>query len=215
MAAAQHQSIVDTCREVAAAEHGLSLRAVCLLAPRSIAKTTSGKIARAWCRKGFQEGTLQVVFRSDSVPPASPAGEEVPQAVGGVMGYSPLPGEIEEPVEEGGESEQKKSKSRVQSVEALIPQLEAALLQICAQGPSEVNAPVDRDAALLSLGLDSMTIVQFKGVLEHRCTSSSGDIQRLSVVWSLSGLNATSRTSSSSPIWRLSTSWRSLCRRAL
>ena len=28
--------------------------------------------------------------------------------------------------------------------------------------------PVDRNTALLSLGLDSMTIVQFKGVLENR-----------------------------------------------
>ena len=53
-------------------------------------------------------------------------------------------------------------------LEALVQQLETALLQVSAQGPSELSAPIDRDAALLSLGLDSMTVVQFKGVLENR-----------------------------------------------
>ena len=39
---------------------------ICLLAPRSISKTTSGKIARAWCRKAFIAGSLQLLHRSDN-----------------------------------------------------------------------------------------------------------------------------------------------------
>ena len=57
---------------------------------------------------------------------------------------------------------------RNSSVEELLLKLESVLLQISSQGPSELKAPIDRHTPLISLGLDSMTIVQFKGVLENR-----------------------------------------------
>lgn len=41
--------------------HGLALSHVLLLEPRTIPKTTSGKIARAWCRKRFLAAELKVV----------------------------------------------------------------------------------------------------------------------------------------------------------
>ena len=41
--------------------HGLALSHVLLLEPRTIPKTTSGKIARAWCKKRFLAGELKVV----------------------------------------------------------------------------------------------------------------------------------------------------------
>ena len=41
--------------------HGLALSHVLLLEPRTIPKTTSGKIARAWCKKKFLSGDLRVI----------------------------------------------------------------------------------------------------------------------------------------------------------
>jgi hypothetical protein len=49
------------------------LTSVVLLKTRTIPKTTSGKIARSWCRRGYQEGTLSVLSRWDA---ADGAGEE-------------------------------------------------------------------------------------------------------------------------------------------
>ena len=43
-------------------EHGVALTNIVLLEVRSIPKTTSGKIARAWCRKAFLEGSLKIVY---------------------------------------------------------------------------------------------------------------------------------------------------------
>ena len=57
--------IIRTCRAVVAAEHGLMLSSVVLLRTRTVPKTTSGKIARAWCRKAYVDGTLSALTRWD------------------------------------------------------------------------------------------------------------------------------------------------------
>ncbi len=43
-------------------EHSLALSHVVILRPRTIPKTTSGKIARAWCRKAFMNKTLNSIY---------------------------------------------------------------------------------------------------------------------------------------------------------
>ena len=57
--------IIRTCRAVVAAEHGLMLSSVVLLRTRTVPKTTSGKIARAWCRKAYVDGSLSALTRWD------------------------------------------------------------------------------------------------------------------------------------------------------
>lgn len=47
-------------------------------------------------------------------------------------------------------------------------QLENLLLQVAAQGPSPLTGPLDKALPVSAMGLDSMTLVQFKGVLEKR-----------------------------------------------
>ena len=73
-----YEALAASCREVVSAQHGLSLSVVCLLETRSVPKTTSGKIARAWCRRGFLEGSLRIKYRLDSrdVPPETLGNEE-------------------------------------------------------------------------------------------------------------------------------------------
>lgn len=48
-------------------EHGVGLSHVIFLEARSVPKTTSGKIARAWCRKAFLEGSLKILFQKSFV----------------------------------------------------------------------------------------------------------------------------------------------------
>lgn len=59
--------IVTSCRQAVSTEHGLTLSSVVLLKTRSVPKTTSGKIARIWCKRGFIDGTLSVLHRWDGV----------------------------------------------------------------------------------------------------------------------------------------------------
>jgi hypothetical protein len=70
----------------------------------------------------------------------------------------------------GGAGGEVRSAEQVRAlpVETIIAQLEELLVAVAAQGPSPLTAPLDRNAPVTALGLDSMTIVQFKGVLEKR-----------------------------------------------
>lgn len=55
-------SITALVREHVAREHGVRVHAVSLLAPRSIPKTTSGKIMRHACRRDFLAGTSEALY---------------------------------------------------------------------------------------------------------------------------------------------------------
>ncbi|XP_057823986.2 uncharacterized protein LOC131036178 [Cryptomeria japonica] len=52
--------VAEQIRMVVAAEHGVEIAAVKLIKPRTICKTTSGKIRRSECLKQFTDGTLDV-----------------------------------------------------------------------------------------------------------------------------------------------------------
>ena len=54
-------SLANQIRSAINQEHSLGLFSIALLKTRTVPKTSSGKIARAWCRKGYVAGTLQVV----------------------------------------------------------------------------------------------------------------------------------------------------------
>ena len=80
-AEAIRQAITDT--------HGIPVAAVVLLAPKSILKTSSGKIRRQDCKKAFLAGTLKVLgelrFEAREVTADSAApGTETEQAIAGV-----------------------------------------------------------------------------------------------------------------------------------
>jgi acyl transferase domain-containing protein/acyl-CoA synthetase (AMP-forming)/AMP-acid ligase II/acyl carrier protein len=67
-------AILAAIGDVVAREHGVPLHAVVLVAPRTIAKTASGKIARRICRQGFLDESLDVVaaWRSPARTGAGP-----------------------------------------------------------------------------------------------------------------------------------------------
>jgi len=55
-------NLVATIRSAITKEHSLTLSHVVLLPPRTVQKTSSGKIARAWCRKAFLNNTFVSVY---------------------------------------------------------------------------------------------------------------------------------------------------------
>lgn len=160
--------IVKKCREIAANEHGIGINTICLLETRSIPKTTSGKIARAWCRKGLQQGTLKILYRSDESTINQKDFLELDQNEAQTSGkYEKLP-----TGEPGSTTLQNMHFSaqnvREMKLEDIAKYLEAALVQISAIGPNQLKAPIPKTSPLVGLGLDSMTIVQFHGVVENK-----------------------------------------------
>ena len=55
------KSVIGAIRRAISEEHDLRVYKVCLIAPRSIDKTSSGKIQRQSTRKGFLDGSLEVL----------------------------------------------------------------------------------------------------------------------------------------------------------
>lgn len=50
----------------------------------------------------------------------------------------------------------------------IAAKIEHLLIQISAQSPSPLFPPIDMQAPLMTLGLDSMTLIQIKGVIEKK-----------------------------------------------
>ncbi|AUX21618.1 hypothetical protein SOCEGT47_021040 [Sorangium cellulosum] len=65
--------VVEALRAAVAREHDVQPHAVLLLRPRTIPKTSSGKIQRHACAKGFRDGTLEVLEASVAAEAQGPA----------------------------------------------------------------------------------------------------------------------------------------------
>jgi len=146
------------CSDIRAAvntEHSLGLVEVVLLAPRSVPKTSSGKIARAWCRKGYNAGTLKSLYRKhfkvDGIAPM-----ELEDA----NGYAPS---------------QSRNKLSAEEVRALPKgEIMKKLVTDVSQVGSIAASDVVRDAPLVTM-MDSLTLSQFKGMLEQRYSVRMSD----------------------------------------
>jgi hypothetical protein len=168
--------IARNCRRCVAAEHGVMLSCVILLKTRTIPKTTSGKIARSWCRRGYLDGSLSVLSRWDAAADEGHGEEDFigEEAVGDIELVGPSDSSIRDrpaqlqPDTVNPASRLSQLEVRSLSVEEITSKLETTLKQIASQSPAPITGKVDKMASLSSLGLDSFTLVQFKGVLEKR-----------------------------------------------
>lgn len=125
-------------------EHSLSLSQIVFLKTKTVPKTTSGKIARAWCRKAFLAGTLQVVYRKSFKDDTSNL-------------------EIEQ-----GPATAPMTKEDIQKLRGLpkaeiVDKLRIDVARIGQVPPDSI----DDNTALVTI-LDSLSISQFKGRLEGR-----------------------------------------------
>ncbi|MDI1443036.1 MupA/Atu3671 family FMN-dependent luciferase-like monooxygenase [Polyangium sp. 6x1] len=77
------ESVMEAIRRAVADEHAAHLHLIALLAPRSIHKTSSGKIQRRACKQALLAGALEVLGRSDApeAPEDAPAMEDVREAL--------------------------------------------------------------------------------------------------------------------------------------
>lgn len=134
--------LADSIRSAVNQEHSLGLSQLVLLRPRTVPKTSSGKIARAWCRKAFVSKTLDVVYRKSFKTSGSLEIEQTPTP-------SPV-----------------LKLDEMQTLRAMDKkQILAKLANDVAKLGSVPVDSIDVNASLVSI-LDSLTISQFKGLLE-------------------------------------------------
>lgn len=162
----EYDSIIDKCRVTVSSDHGVALSCICLLKDRSIPKTTSGKIARSWCKKAFTENKLSILKRWDGVEDAN-AGivpnvvNDTPAGDKGSSAYTNVPMDENEEILTPEDI-------KLISLDDLVTKLESTLVLVASSGPTPISQKIEPSNSLLSLGLDSLTIVQFKGLLENR-----------------------------------------------
>ena len=123
-------------------EHSLGISQIVFLRTKTVPKTTSGKIARAWCRKGLLGGTLQVVF---------------------VKSYKDkkYSFEIEQNKKSTPLSREEINRLRQASKEEIFDKLRTDVARAGDIPPDTI----DKNTALITI-LDSLSISQFKGELE-------------------------------------------------
>jgi acyl-CoA synthetase (AMP-forming)/AMP-acid ligase II len=137
--------LADQVRSVINQEHSISITQIVFLQTKTVPKTTSGKIARAWCRKAFVGGTLKVVFRKSFKDETATFGiEESSKAAQA----TPL-------------SQKDIQELRNLSTDEIKDKLRVDVAKI-GQIPPDC---IDDDTALITV-LDSLSLSQFKGSLE-------------------------------------------------
>jgi hypothetical protein len=134
-------------------EHSLGITEIVFLQPRSVPKTSSGKIARAWCRKGFVAGTLKVVYRKSFK--TSTSFLEIEPTEDGSPGSTNC--STARPAMNAGDAE----KIRAMTKEEILGKLTSDAARAASIPPDSI----DKKAALVTM-MDSITLSQFKGLLE-------------------------------------------------
>lgn len=163
------QSEIDnTCSQLAGAikgainsEHSLSIAQIVFLKPRTVPKTSSGKIARAWCRKGFLAGTLSVVFTKAFKKIGALEMEGPSQAAGEGR-----------PGRQGPLTQEKIEELRAMDAKDIVAKLVVDLNRM--GGSLDPSAGVNNDTPIVTF-LDSLTISQFKGLLESHYATKLSD----------------------------------------
>ena len=128
-------------------DHGVNVYKVLLVKPRSIDKTSSGKIARQWVRKAYLGGKLVIVGESGSV--AMNNGNNGNEGTEGKEGK----GETKTNKEKNGTKGEKDDELNITLKRMVAEHSEGAL------EPSSINM----NESLITLGLGSMQVVQFSG----------------------------------------------------
>jgi hypothetical protein len=147
-------SLANQIRGAINQEHSLGITEIAFLQPRSVPKTSSGKIARAWCRKGFVADTLKVVYRKSFKSNTSFL-EIEPTENGGSPGNTNCSTSIPA-----------MSASNAETIRAMSK--EEILGKLASDAARAASIPldsIDKKATLVTM-MDSITLSQFKGLLE-------------------------------------------------
>jgi acyl-CoA synthetase (AMP-forming)/AMP-acid ligase II len=143
------EDLINKVRAYVNQEHSLALAEIILIKPKTVPKTSSGKIARAWCRKAFIANSLQVVhrksFRVNNEGTLSFETEGQPKTANDTNRIT---------------SEQDFALLRSMSKAEILAKLQSDVDKVA--GP----VSVDKTTPLVNF-MDSVTLSQFKGMLEN------------------------------------------------
>ena len=135
--AADPEPVFDAIRAAVSDVHGLAPRAIVLVRPQSLLKTSSGKVRRRACKAAFLAGDLSQIARKDYAP--EPESTFTPQPTAAVS---------------------------IQMLTAAErTRAEALLVELVARRASLAPAAVDRQRALTELGLGSRALVELSAEL--------------------------------------------------
>jgi acyl carrier protein len=140
-------SLANQVRSLINQDHSMGISTIVFVRPRTVPKTSSGKIARAWCRKGYAAGSLSIVyqksFKTELLPLEIGEGAETKHAP------------LKTVANNDAVAIRSKSKDDI---------LKMVVNDIARTGNIDASA-VDRKAPLVHM-LDSLSLTQFKGLLE-------------------------------------------------
>lgn len=128
--------------------------------------TTSGKIARRWCKRAYDQGTFQVVYEWRADPNTANGSD----ANGGGGGGGAAKGGRGSGGG-GGEGDDEEDDERVAAVDVegwSDDELLASLIQDVQQATNLDEADFNPDAALVDLGVDSLGLAQVAELLRRK-----------------------------------------------
>lgn len=157
-------SLANSIKGAINAEQSLGIATIVFLKPRTVPKTSSGKIARAWCRKGFLGGTLSIVYKKAFKNMASLEieGNGTPGASNG---------------QDQGHQQVSLTKDKIEELRAMDKKDIVAKLVVDVNkmgGSLDPSSGTNNDSPIVTF-LDSMTISQFKGLLESHYATKLSD----------------------------------------
>ncbi|RMI33426.1 type I polyketide synthase [Nocardia stercoris] len=159
--AEQLLAVEDAVRAAVSTQHDLGVTVI-LLQPRTIPKTSSGKIQRQACRAGYLAGTLAVVEPTGAPVPASDDSGQDPArggaAAAGVDAAQPTT--VRQTGDLGPHSDSSQGSGTAQSGQRTDAWLRSWLLEQVAARTGVAVARLDADRPLAELGLGSRGLVE-------------------------------------------------------
>lgn len=134
-------------------DHSIGLSTITFLKPRTVPKTSSGKIARSWCRKAYIGGTLHIVYQKSFKTETSNL--EIEQDNNSKVQPPSNENDTPQPANDA-------LAIRAMSKDNIMKMLVTDVSRVANM---DVNM-VDKKASLVHM-LDSLSITQFKGMLEN------------------------------------------------
>ena len=192
---ADAKALTSSLRASVMRDHGLALSAILLLKPHAARKTTSGKIARRWNQRAFQSLVSPPSSSAEPSPwslgpgpftnvihlwlaPAAAADvtaaeeewEEEASGGGEPAVGSNAAGDATTAAIAGASGAAASTRASAPDAELLVlsgPALQARLMSEIAALLKEEPASIDPLASLQDLGMDSLLLTQFAGMLQH------------------------------------------------
>lgn len=148
-------------RQAISEQHGLSLHTICLAAPGSVPKTSSGKLQRSRCRENFVSGKIQPLWQwSVSAQPKQP---DLPVEVDSASRPTHAP-TVSSQAPASPQPIAQESSLRRTRIERVLAWLHKRMGQIALSA----GTTLDPDAPLAAYGLDSVKLVGLSGELSEQ-----------------------------------------------